>query len=731
MYGELVRADPADRDAWEPLVGVYRRMGDSAKLVELLGTVVEYVDNPAERARLRLERVRTMVQALAIGDAEAVSLLREIVDDDASQAEAALMLAAILERTGQLQELAGLLERQLESAKDRQDSGSVASFALRLGRLLEKTDRMQARNVYYAGLDWEPENRELLDALILLLDSEDDTPERADLMERRIAVERGPAAEAMATSLAAIRTDSGDEAAAERALELGYRAHPASAPLRDRLEAAYRARDDWAKLAELCVLDASSRPDLSERVAKLREAAAIRRSELRDPGAAAAALRLAREAAPDDHGLLRDLVDMLMEAKDFAAAVSELDTAIDAVAGDAPPRAPLLAARAAVRRSAGDEAGALADLEAAFSLDRETHALAFAGELEHARRTATAAADAATARTLRLREAQVRPYAGEVDGARSLLAELLKEDPKDRAALRTLASLETALERWDAASAALRRLVGVEEGEAAIEASLRLADVCENAGRPADARGALERARVVAPERDDVRARLVRVYELTGAWHELAELALEDARASRDVAQRFERLVRAGTILLEAGDPGAAIPALEEARALRPADLESVGPLADAYTQSGRPQEALAVLEQIIAPFKGKRARELAPLHLRVARVARYNGDTDEELRSLALALECDTQNGSVCADVAVRAIELDQLELANRALRAVTLLKAPGPMSKALAYQYMGEIARRQGDGKRALLLLKRALTEDQTLEGARALIDAIERGM
>ena len=93
-------------------------------------------------------------------------------------------------------------------------------------------------------------------------------------------------------------------------------------------------------------------------------------------------------------------------------------------------------------------------------------------------------------------------------------------------------------------------------------------------------------------------------------------------------------------------------------------------------------------------------------------------------------SLECDAQNGQVCSDVALRAIELDQLDLANRALRSITLLKTPGPMSKALAYQYMGEIARKQGDAKRAIMLLKRALTEDPTLEGARALIDAIERG-
>jgi hypothetical protein len=81
-----------------------------------------------------------------------------------------------------------------------------------------------------------------------------------------------------------------------------------------------------------------------------------------------------------------------------------------------------------------------------------------------------------------------------------------------------------------------------------------------------------------------------------------------------------------------------------------------------------------------------------------------------------------------VCADVALRAIELGELELANRALRAVTLLKVPGPMSRALAYQYMGDIAHRQGDPKRALVLLKRALTEDPSLEGARALVGVVE---
>lgn len=109
IYTTLREADPADREAWEPLAEVYRRLGDARKLGELLASVVDYVEDMGERGRLRLERVRTMLEGLGLDDAAAAPLLREIVDEDPSQLEAALMLAGVLERTGQRDELAALL----------------------------------------------------------------------------------------------------------------------------------------------------------------------------------------------------------------------------------------------------------------------------------------------------------------------------------------------------------------------------------------------------------------------------------------------------------------------------------------------------------------------------------------------------------------------------------------------------------------------------------------------
>ncbi|MGK4456055.1 hypothetical protein, partial [Klebsiella pneumoniae] len=73
-----------------------------------------------------------------------------------------------------------------------------------------------------------------------------------------------------------------------------------SIALRDRLEAAYRERGAWAKLAELCVIDANARSDVGDKVARLREAAAIHREQLGAPGEGARVLEIALRARPDE-----------------------------------------------------------------------------------------------------------------------------------------------------------------------------------------------------------------------------------------------------------------------------------------------------------------------------------------------------------------------------------------------------------------------------------------------
>src|SRR6185295_18535358 len=128
------------------------------------------------------------------------------------------------------------------------------------------------------------------------------------------------------------------------------------------------------------------------------------------------------------------------------------------------------------------------------------------------------------------------------------LNELTRIDLRDVEALHALASLEERAGRWDMASSLYRRLASLEDGPALVATALRLAAVCERLERLGDARSALERARSVAPDDAEVRARLRAVYNVLGAARELAAMILEDAAHAPDAATRFSRLVHAGRL---------------------------------------------------------------------------------------------------------------------------------------------------------------------------------------
>src|SRR5262249_53971019 len=163
------------------------------------------------------------------------------------------------------------------------------------------------------------------------------------------------------------------------------------------------------------------------------------------------------------------------------------------------------------------------------------------------------------------------------------------------------------------------------------------------------------------------------------------------AKAALDVAGRFGHLMRAGALLLQqGGDPELAVAPLEEAHALRPNDLECIVRLADAYLASGSAAQSNDLLQATIGQHRGRRTREQSPLYHRLARIARASGDSAQELAHLSTALDMDGQNGAVASELATVAMAQNQMEIATRALRAITMLKGTAPMSKALAYQYL-----------------------------------------
>ena len=58
------------------------------------------------------------------------------------------------------------------------------------------------------------------------------------------------------------------------------------------------------------------------------------------------------------------------------------------------------------------------------------------------------------------------------------------------------------------------------------------------------------------------------------------------------------------------------------------------------------------------------------------------------------------------------------------KALKAITLMKAPKPLTRAMAYLRQAMIAQHQGDQRKAVMLAKKALSEDPSLEEAQTFL-------
>lgn len=727
-YAGLHARDPGNRAVWEPLLTVYRRLGDEAKLEALIEESVSNVFDPADRKHLRMERARILL-ARPGGEAAAIESLRALLDEDPDDTAATTLLADLYERGGRHEDLAELLFARFDSARDRADAEGTRVLGLRLSALLAAAGRRdRAVDVMRSALEVLPDEPELLATMHGLLTADDPADERAAVMERLLARREGADAAALAMQLAMLREQMGDAAGVERALEAGFAATPGDEVIRGHLEARYATRGAHGALASVRERYGRQLADGGQRAAALRDAAVMHRDALGDPGRAAALLRDARADDPENLALLAEYARTLTAAGDGGAAIEAVGDALARGVGGEAMTAPLLRLRAELRGAAGDGAGAVEDLEAAYLRVGDLLAGEFAAALDRRRVTAMAEGDTAAARGALLRLTEVLPALGRVDDGTALLAEWVAGQPDDLDALRRLAALHAAAGRWDDAAVGFHRLVSLEQGAARAEAAVALADACAAAGRPTDARDGLQRAYEADLGNAVLRDRLRQLYEALGLFHEAAKLWTDAAERSADEGERFEAFRRAGEVMLDnAAEPALAIDPLERAHALRPADHDVTVLLVDAYTASQRLEDASGLLNTAIAAHKNRRSKELATLQHRMGRLAYAAGDHAVEMAWLNAALDTDPQNGQVAAELADVAMEQANFDIAQKALRAIALMKNPAPMSRAMAFLRQGMIARSQGDAKKAIFLARKALSEDATLEEARAFLREI----
>lgn len=728
IYERLLAERPADPRIWEPALDAATALGDEDKMVSLVHRTLGALDDGAARNTVRLRHAQFLL-GLDGREPEAAAVLRQVIEEDPEHEAATQQLTELYERIGFDEDLSGLLQGQLETARESEDLEAIHDLSLRLGELLIKIRREDAIEVYRKALDWLPDDRDISASLLALLGPDDDPRERVDLMERPLRTEEGPSAADLAMRLADEWQALYDDEGVRRVLELGYQRYPADEALRQRLEEFYREHGDWQAVADLLVAEARRLEDWVESVKLLRAAAAIHRESLENPAGAIGCLATAREYAPDDIELLEELVAARREAGELETAAGEVREVIERLGEDSGSRVPLLLLRAELAEAMGAVDEAVTDLEAAYGEAGAEVAERLMEGLDQQRLSAAGAGDSERERAATLRLIAVRLENGQTEAARDTLDDWLASNPEDRDALYQRLELDAAEESWQAVAELCGNLVPLEEGEAQVEVVLRMVDAYEKLDEPAGAREGLEQVHEAQPGVESVRDRLWELYEKIGAKLQLATMLAAEAMANEDPEAKFKQLRKAGDLFLESDEGGQeqAIAPLETAVQIKPDDHQTTVLLIDAYIATGRYPEAGKLLEESIAAKGARRSPQLGELQHRMASLAAIAGDKQLQLQWLNVAFDSDRRNGEVVADLATVAMELGELDLALSALRVVTVSKVEGPLSRAQAFLMQAKIAHQRGESRRAMMWAHRAHEEDPDLVEASEFLEEL----
>ena len=726
MFELLRERNPSERAVWEPLIELYRQMGDGDRLASVISSTLPTLTDAGERGALRRAHAGYLIDVLRRPH-DAVDVLRDALGDDPDDLEAAALLEATLRGLGDDEGLAEFLWGRFDDAVKRGNRASTIDVALRLGALLEAGGQSTAK-VYRAALEVAPDDRDMLRRVIAGLTPDDDPREAAGLMERLLAVETPEAAPALAWHLASAYQQAEDWAGVQRTLEVAHKSAPDDGAIHDRLEQFYRDTQQWPQLAQLMIGDAERLADAEAAVARLREAAGVYSGFLGQPLAAADALRRARARRPGAPELTSELAASLAAGGDHRGAVAAIGEVLD---GDEPAikdgaRVDLLLLRASLREQTADHDGAVIDLDEAYGHDRGRAAAALSDGLDRMRARAESAGDLATERTATLRLAQLLTEHGETERARDLLVGWIERAPSDPDPLYLLRDMDAAIGHWDGVIAACTRLAYIVEAEAQIQAALDVADAAARAGKPSDAIAVLEMVHQAQPGAEALRGKLRDQYEAAGAHRELAGILIADADHGTDKDARFAAYKRAAELLLYVNDAAAAAVPAGKASELAPDDHAVAMLHVDVLIGSNQTEEAARVLEAAIAAQK-KRSPELATMQQRMGRVAGMLGDKDGQLGWLKKAFDVDRKNGEIAAELAQLATEIGDYELALKPLRAITLMDNPLPVTRPMALLWEAKIEHARGNRAKAELWAKKALREDPAFQEAQQFLDEL----
>ncbi len=325
--------------------------------------------------------------------------------------------------------------------------------------------------------------------------------------------------------------------------------------------------------------------------------------------------------------------------------------------------------------------------------------------------------------------------------------EVLAADDSFRPALEAVARLYEQQDETENAAQAYERLLHYElnhldEGDA--DTRVRLADKARELfsslkDHKAAARSlevTLEAGHLEAGHISELRDYLRNIYRDQEEWEQLATLIATEGIEAEETDETRVLLRSAADIHSDKrNDAAAAAALLDQAVDLKPDDRDLMLVLCDAYNESGRGKAAIEVLGKIVESYGGRRSKDLAEIHHRIAKAHLAEGSPAAAMKELENARKMDPGSVSILfalGTLSLRAAESDDDDKAQHLKRSANsfrslLLQRLGKdslVSKPDVFYHLARVSQLEGDNKKAKQMAERALAGDKGHEKAKALI-------
>lgn len=237
---------------------------------------------------------------------------------------------------------------------------------------------------------------------------------------------------------------------------------------------------------------------------------------------------------------------------------------------------------------------------------------------------------------------------------------------------------------------------------------------------------------------DDLRAvreAMRQLYREIQDWSKLAGLVETEAEEAETDDEKVVLYRKAATIhAKERQDHERAAELLDKAVALNSDDRDLMLELCDQYTKSGRGKAAIDVLQKVVESYGGRRSKELADIHHRIASAYLAEGDHEKALEELESARKMDPGSVTILFELGTLSLRLaesdeaakgDHVKRAGNAFRSLLLqrLDADAPVTKADVFYHLALVSQAEGDTKKAKQMVDRALSNDKEHDKAKAL--------